>query len=361
MGSFKFLKMRNSFVEKLEANIAKARLFDKVVVFTIASTSKKEQEPYLLPLRAFDNFTVTGCVLFDTSDLLQIIKVIDGLPDIIFVDSEFNYKKEEDDISASVNSINKQYETLFTISTRHLLKSQLLEFKPSDITVNAAWSFLSQKLGSVSGKKISIIGAGNIGSKLALKLAESGGIVIINRLSSETGITIARGLNNIKSSLTQNDVKYVKDKRKALLDAEVVVGTSNGVQVINSDMLALVQKDCLFVDLGKNNFSSDAIKQIVGTKKEFYRTDITAALEGMITEALSTRKMVMVSTGRRKLSFCSIISGGIFGTVDEIVVDDISDPKIIYGVSQGDGTLKSELSEADSAAIQKLQKYIASV
>ena len=240
MGSFKFLKMRNSFVEKLEANIAKARLFDKVVVFTIASTSKKEQEPYLLPLRAFDNFTVTGCVLFDTSDLLQIIKVIDGLPDIIFVDSEFNYKKEEDDISASVNSINKQYETLFTISTRHLLKSQLLEFKPSDITVNAAWSFVT-KLGSVSGKKISIIGAGNIGSKLALKLAESGGIVII-RLSSETGITIARGLNNIKSSLTQNDVKYVKDKRKALLDAEVVVGTSNGVQVINSDMLALVQK-----------------------------------------------------------------------------------------------------------------------
>ena len=115
------------------------------------------------------------------------------------------------------------------------------------------------------------------------------------------------------------------------------------------------------MDLGKNNFSSDAIKQIVGTKKEFYRTDITAALEGMITEALSTRKMVMVSTGRRKLSFCSIISGGIFGTVDEIVVDDISDPKIIYGVSQGDGTLKSELSEADSAAIQKLQKYIASV
>ena len=134
----------------MEANIAKARLFD-VVVFTIASTSKKEQEPYLLPLRAFDNFTVTGCVLFDTSDLLQIIKVIDGLPDIIFDGSDL-IVKEEDDISARVNN-DKQYETLFTISTRHLLKSQLLEFKPSDITVNAAWSFVT-KIGSVSGKNV---------------------------------------------------------------------------------------------------------------------------------------------------------------------------------------------------------------
>lgn len=350
--------MGSSFANSLIANLGTAQAAHKTIILTIATTNKKEDEPYLTPIREFNNFIVAGCILFKLSDLYKITKLIADLPDLIFIDNE-NYLRQSDADLSNIASLNSErYETLFNASIKHFPKAKIFEYKPSDLTVNAAWSFITQKLGSVSGRKISIIGAGNIGSKLALKLTESGGVVTINRRNSEKGTTIANGLNNIKSSFCDNPIKYVDDKTLALQEAEIVIGASNGIQVIHRQMLKDVSKDCMFLDLGKNNFSTNAIELINQARMQFYRTDVTAALEGMVTEAIHTRKMIDTSIGRKKLSFCTIISGGVFGAVGEVVVDDISDPKIIFGISRGDGTLKKKFSAADIAMIQKLKNMI---
>ena len=55
------------------------------------------------------------------------------------------------------------------------------EFKPNDITVEHVWLLLRSHFGILGKKRVAIIGSGNIGFKLGLKLVESGASVILNR------------------------------------------------------------------------------------------------------------------------------------------------------------------------------------
>ncbi|NCB03879.1 MAG: hypothetical protein EOM67_17260 [Spirochaetia bacterium] len=78
----------HNFFEQLKVNIQTLNNENMKSVFTIATTSKQEKEPYLTPIRKSDFFVVCGCVIFDQSSLMEIIEIIDGAVDYIFVDSE---------------------------------------------------------------------------------------------------------------------------------------------------------------------------------------------------------------------------------------------------------------------------------
>ena len=124
-------------------------------------------------------------------------------------------------------------------------KSKIFEFKPSDTTVNATWSFLSQRLNFLSGKKVSILGSGNIGSKLALKLVESNVNVSITRKNNYKGKIIALGLNNIKSENTASCITFNQDILKNIFNSDVIVGAANGVSVIDVNLLKGIKKDSI--------------------------------------------------------------------------------------------------------------------
>ena len=68
-------------------------------------------------------------------------------------------------------------------------KSKMLIYKGNDLTVDAIDLFLTyffkDNIRGLGGKKILIIGAGNIGSKLAQILLERGSRVFINRRSQK--------------------------------------------------------------------------------------------------------------------------------------------------------------------------------
>ena len=157
--------MKSIFFKQLKDNLNTLKKGSAKTVFTIATTSKKEAEPYLTPIRRSDLFSVCGCVIFEQSILKEIVEIIDGQVDYIFVDSE---KKIPVTIHPKLNVVETG--NLSKVCFQEIKKSRILEYKPNDITVNATWSFLSQKLNFLSGKKVSILGSGNIGSKLALKL-----------------------------------------------------------------------------------------------------------------------------------------------------------------------------------------------
>ena len=66
-------------------------------------------------------------------------------------------------------------------------KSIVKIYKSNDITVNSVESlvndYFSNDTRGVSGKKILIIGVGNIGSKIALRLVETGANISLFRIS----------------------------------------------------------------------------------------------------------------------------------------------------------------------------------
>ena len=354
MGSYFLMRMSKNFFKQLKENINSIKNGNTTTVFTIATTSKQEAEPYLTPIRISDIFNVCGCVIFEPSILTEIVDIIDGEVDYIFVDSE---KK----IPVSINQKLNVVETgnLSKICFQKIKKSKILEYKPNDITVNAAWSFLSQKLNFLSGKKVSILGSGNIGSKLALKLVECGVSVSIHRRNSFKGYSISQGLNFIKPENTVSNITFHENILQTAFMSDVIIGASNGVSIIDIDVVKSIKNDAMIVDLGKNTLTQDAIQFALNQNIEIYRTDITSAFEGFIYEAIKMDQILNSSYGKKDLGYCQIVGGGYHGSNGDIVVDNISNPKIIYGIAAGDGSIKRKLSNKDKDKLSKLKKEIA--
>jgi hypothetical protein len=357
----------NNFFEQLKNNIHIMKDLNIRSVFTIATTSKQESKPYLTPVRESDFFVVCGCVIFEQALLLKIIEVIDGEVDYIFTDSEkkipLRVHNEVDEID---DEIYKRTNTCGFIETGNLSKicfqkikkSKIFEYKPNDITVNATWSFLSQRLKFLSGKNISILGSGNIGSKLALKLVECGSVVRIHRQNRYKGYSIAQSLNFIKPENTVSSITFHENILQTTFMSDVLIGSTNGVSVIDVDIVKSIKKGAIIVDLGKNTLTAEAISYALSKNIEIYRTDVTSAFEGFIFEAIKMDQILHDSYGKKDLGYCRIVGGGYFGSSGDIVVDSILNPKRVFGIAAGDGTFKKEHSLEDKRKITQLEKEI---
>lgn len=356
-----------NFIEQLKNNIKIMKKENVKVIFTIATTSKQEKEAYLTPIRKSDFFIVCGCVIFNQSSLIKIIDIVDGEVDYIFVDSEKKIPlRVHHELNDTYDEIYNQINTYGLIETGNLSKicfqkikkSKIIEYKPNDITVNATWSFLSQRLKFLSGKKISILGSGNIGSKLALKLVECGCSVSIYRQNSYKGYTIAQGLNFIKPENTVSSITFHENILQATFMSDVLIGSTNGISIIDVDLIKSIKKNAIIVDLGKNTLTKDAIEYAISKNIEIYRTDVTSSFEGFIYESIKMDEIIHDSYGRKELGYCVIVGGGYFGANGDIIVDNISHPKRIFGIAAGDGTIKKELSKEDTEKIEQFKKGI---
>ena len=352
--------MNHNFLNEVSSRILEIKSFNKKTIFSISTTAKQEENSYMTPIRDCDSFVLTGCIIFDQKILPTLLKKIDGEVDVILVDSE---KKIPMRIDNNFKDKPELYKTVGYVETgsisricfEYIKKSKVFEFKPNDLTVNATWSFLSQRFRFLSGKKISILGAGNIGSKLALKLVECGAEVHLHRRDFYKGHHIVHGLNLIKPEGVIANIHFHQNIMQASFLSDILIGASNGHSVIDSDVVNSVKKSCLIVDLGKNNLTKKAIKIAAQHSVEIYRTDVTPAIESYVHEVLKMQDILENSYGKKELDFCNIISGGFFGGLGDVVVDRINNPKRIIGVAQGDGALKKILNTNDKNNLKKIK------
>ena len=143
--------------------------------FFLGNTKKLENRKFFFtPIRENENFIIFGAIVYSDQIAKKILKVIDGKIDMILVDIEkkIQAKNKTDDI------VNIERSAKDVVK-----KSKLYIYKANDLAVSAAETllsnlFLKDKRG-LGGKKILIVGVGNIGFKLALKFVESGSKIFI--------------------------------------------------------------------------------------------------------------------------------------------------------------------------------------
>ena len=354
------LQVNDDFLNSVLERILELKSFEKRTVFSISTTTKQEQNPYLTPVRTCKDFVLGGCVIFDQKHLSSLLKKIDGVVDIILSDSEkmipLRVRKLN---SVAINRLDRLGEVrISNICFQLIEKSHVFEYKPNDLTINAAWSFLSQRLDYLDEKKICILGAGNIGSKLALKLAECGADVGIYRRNIDKGNIIIDGLNLIKPEYVTKKIQLYSDAEQASSKADVLIGTSSGAPIIDENIVKNLRRDCLIVDLGKNNLTENAIKIATEYSMNIFRTDVTPAIEAFVYELLKTQDILKYSCGKKDLGYCNIVSGGYFGGIGDIVVDSIDNPIRVLGVAHGNGLLKQALNTTDKENIKRLKKSL---
>lgn len=348
--------MNRDIVEKAKA-IAKAvrdraTAKNKLSIFSIGNTTKKTDGRYsgtFFPIvRVLDQAVWGSIIVYLQEEAVEIAKAIDGIIDIIVADAEKKALKvpgiDLGNIAAGVEEVVK--------------KSKYFSFKANDLTMEATDAFIAQLFYRLSGRKAAIIGCGNIGSKLALKLVERGVEVVITRRDRVALVSIADALNIIKPQETVAKVTYTTDNLNASVGADMLIGFTPGTPVITLDMAKVMKKDGVIIDGGKGCIFPDAIRYAEEMGIKCYRIDVRAGFEGALATILKTEQLIKSIMGRRELNGILLVAGGVIGRRGDIIVDDISNPTSIVGIADGQGDIIFNLMESDKDKINKAKNVL---
>jgi hypothetical protein len=373
------IKFLESWLELVKERISEIRKISKEKTlksyFSIGTTSTlTEGRPYLTPIRFLEDGVVSGVIVFSQIQAMLAANVLKAQVDYVLIDTEkkmgiqvdvdlevlkyFNIKSPNRSKKSRANIEMGNVSSAVRVMLSDLDEERLIEYKPNDITVNSVWSFLSLKTKNLSGKKIAILGCGNIGSKLALKLVESGVNVEIVRRDAVKGIQIANAINTIKPDTTIARASFNPSCLQASLFCDVLIGATSN-PVITWDMIQSMAPHGFVIDLGKGSVTEEALAKSLESGIEVSRTDITAALYGFISHKQQMQKILKNKVGRKLIDDkVYIISGGILGKSGEVIVDNYSSPSFVHGVSDGKGNIRKLLSEEDNGNIEYIkQKY----
>lgn len=319
-----------------------ARREGKLTGFCIGNTSKVDRTGlYFSPIRNTAKLVAGSAIVCAAGQAVDIARMIDGKIQYILVDTE---KKVSLEMYGSDDAGNVERAVREVVT-----QSTVLTYKGNDVTVEAIDCLLAQLITDVprgiGGKKVAIIGAGNLGSKLALKLVERGAHVVITRRNQEKLETIVRALNCIKPKETISQVTGTTDNEEATRGADILIGVTNGIPVITAGMIENLSPRAIAIDGGKGCFLPDATRRAEELGLTVLRVGIQASFEGQVATLLEMERILTHTVGRRKVDGVAIVSGGLLGRTEEIVVDNIYCPTSVYGMADGVGDFIRTLSD----------------
>ena len=322
----------NKINEVLSFLKKQTKLKKKKSCFLIGTTKKKiNQNYYLTPYRESQKTIYAGVILYDNRTAKKLAKKIDGKVNYIFVDIEKKITNEKD-VLTNIERVTKG-----TIK-----KSIVKNYKPNDITVNSIENFIQdyfrKNLRGVGGKKILILGAGNIGSKVAIRLLESGGNIFLFRRNTNKLRKINEVLNIIKPEHTKSKSNIIGLNKLKFEDYDVIIGCSDNE--IKFKKIKKISKKPLIIDVGKGVFTQQDLNQLSKKNITIFRLDIENSLSSFIDTSVDTENFFESSFIKKRGNF-RLIKKGILGNNGDVIVDDVIKPKRIIGVCGKDGLLKN--------------------
>ena len=325
----------------------KAKKKKKKTCFLIGTTTKKNfRSFYLTPYRESQKTLYMGAIVNNNKTAQAIAKKIDGIVNYVFVDIEKKISNKMD-ILTNIERATKKMIT----------KSVIKNYKPNDITVNSIENFIQdyfrEDLRGVGGKKILVVGAGNIGSKIALRLLESGGSVFLIRKNIEKLKKINNALNIIKPVYTKAKSKIIFKSDLKIDNYDIIIGCAD--KEVKFEKINDFKTLPLIIDVGKGMFSKKNIAQLSKKKVPVFRLDVENSLSSFIDSNISTENFFRGSFVKKYGKF-RLIKKGILGKTGDIIVDNVETPSRIIGVCEKEGLLKNLTTKEYNSLKSKILK-----
>ncbi len=340
----------NELENKIKIINKKKKLNNKKTAFFISNTAKFKDVPfYFSPMRETENFYYFGIVTFSQRVAKKICKIIDGRFDIIFVDTE---KKS---IASKKYGLGSRVNIEGTVKV-NIKKTYLRFYKANDITVDAAENFLEHQFknakSNFGGKQILIIGVGNIGFKLSLRLVERSANVQIYRRDSRKLKKISELINFIKPKGNYSKVKRFKFSSKGLNFFDAIICCAKGTNIINLKNIKNLKKNIILLDVGKGMFEKNALKKLIDDNIKIFRLDVSASLDMIVENSEIYKKMDKKKYEIRALNNHMLVSNGLLGQKNNIIVDDVKNPENFFGICDGKGDFIN-LKDKEKKMIEK--------
>ena len=165
-------------------------------------------------------------------------------------------------------------------------------------------------------------------------------------------------INLIKPKYTSEKIKYTNNLNTITKDSDFIIGATDGSAVITKKMIQSANKNIIIIDVGKGTLKQDAIQFAQLQEIKIFRLDITPALCGMVESKIFFDTKFKKTIGIKTFGNENLISGGIFANKNDIIVDNINKPRKVYGISDGKGDIKKQLSKIDKIKINKIKKFL---
>ena len=323
--------------------------------FCIGNTVKKiERDYFFTPIRN-TSACVCGSIIVDCISVAKrLVDLLDGKVDYFFVDTEKKISREKYDNDAG---------NVERAVRERVKRTTILTYKGNDLTVDAIDCFLAQKVcldyRGIGSRKVAIIGMGNIGFKLALKLVERGAHVHVVRRDINKLQIVVRALNDIKPVGTFASVVGQPDSVVAACDADILIGLTPGTGDISPVVVDVVRDNAILVDVGKGSFSREALVRAWARGLTIYRASIAESFAGQATMLLGMEENLFVSMGRGEIGGVPVVAGGLMAQRGEVVVDSIHHPAQVYGLADGCGDFIMDPTSDEKMKLDVVLKVIA--
>jgi hypothetical protein len=324
----------------------------KKKVFYFGNTSKKENSKfYLTNIQENRKFIYFGAIIFNNASASKIAKLIDGKVDYALVDTEKKVISKNRDDTINIERAVKE----------EIKITKIFTYKGNDLTVQACETLINyiflKDLRGIGGKKILILGAGNVGFKLALKLVESGADVYLYRRNKEILKKMVSTINSVIPKATLAEAKIINKVKNDLKNFDIIIGTTNGKSIINVNQVNTFKKDVIIIDIGKGIFERKALIKAINKKINLYRLDVTPAYDGYLENIYSTEKINDFNLEKSKIyKKLKLVKRGVLSSENSIIVDNVDNPKKIYGISDGYGSFKQSNKKKIIEIKKKLKK-----
>ena len=319
------------FKKELASLVSLAVKKNKKTAIFIGTTVKKT-DFYSSKVRISEHFCYIVAIVFSNKDCINLCKIIDGKVDVVFYDLEKKNTIKSKKITFNLERSVKQF----------IYKSKIFPYKANDIAIQAAetliYSFYKKDSRGIGGKKVLIIGCGNIGSKLALKLTECGAKLFCHRRNKKSGKIIVDAINKMKPANTIEKATFVNNFYNFIENSDIIINCSSKVNLIKKNFISCFAKNQFILDIGKGMFAKKALEDLIKINKLVFRLDVTPGFNAFLTNYKSTRNIFERSNfGRNIIGKKTYISVGILGNKNDIVVDNPYKPKKVFGVCDGKG------------------------
>ncbi|WP_100400330.1 hypothetical protein [Bacillus sp. FJAT-44742] len=317
------------------------------LIITIGTTSRISNDFSILPRRTLLSYEVINILVSSSETARKCLTYIDGKASKILVDVE-----------------KKQIDHLWEIALNTIKITPIYQYKPNDITVEAADLQINSILGKdIAANKIILYGNGNIAGKLALRLAERGVKVYLYGRNLEKNKLLVAALNSILPRHASEDliiaIENISDLKTGSIDGLVSFVSSE--QVIGEEWLKPLKFRGFVIDGGINNFSHSFY--LVSREWELLclRLDVRIAFP---YAGLCLQKEVLdffdLIQGSKRIEGVNIVAGGVIGEKGDVIVDRLDFPTQLIGIANGIGGVKSgnEETTADRERIDFIKKHI---
>ncbi|MDC0280240.1 NAD(P)-binding domain-containing protein [Akkermansiaceae bacterium] len=328
--------VREIVCNRIDDLIALKGSSNKKIVFTVGNTRVLDSSTfYLTPIRFVEDLIISGVVLFSEIEGSIVFDLLNGKVDYIFVDCEKKSKNNR-----------RGYFNLERLSVELITSSDLYFYKGNDVTVDSIDSFIFQyykSLGKlIGGKKILIVGVGNVGFKIALKLVERGANVFFKSRNISKARSLADTINLIKPLETISSVSVHSKHQK--YDAVILCHLKPLRD--NNDIINSMDKGSLIIDVGKGCLTNEQIILLNDNDIFSYRLDIGETFINQIKISLSGIRNFNIPRSKKLSVGYSLIEPGIIGKENDVVIDSIKNPKVVYGICDGAGGLITKFDKS---------------